>query len=83
VSFLSETPHADLQDLAAWLNEQGLDARVGSWSEREFFLDVPAAFVDFVIEAMTPEMAEYFAADGSQLDVNADGAPQEPAPRER
>jgi hypothetical protein len=32
---------------------------VGSYSDREFFLDAPDAFVDFVIEAMLPELADY------------------------
>ncbi len=59
VSFLSETPRADLERLADRVRRQGLDATLGSWSDREFFLDVPEAFVDFVIEAMTPDMAEY------------------------
>lgn len=59
VSFLSETPRADLEDLAAWLNAHGLAAMVGTYSEREFYLDAPAAFVDFVIEAMRPELADY------------------------
>lgn len=59
VAFLSETPRADLSDLLRWLKEHGLDATIGQWSDREFYLDVPAAFIDFVIEAMTPDMAEY------------------------
>jgi hypothetical protein len=59
VSFLSDTPKAALEDLAAWLAERGLAASVGSYSDREFYLDVPAALVDFVIEAMTPDLADY------------------------
>lgn len=59
VSFLSETPEADLQRLAACLEARGLPARVAAYSEREFYLDAPAAFVDFVIEAMLPELADY------------------------
>ena len=59
VSFLSETPRADLDDLAVWLGERGLEAQVGAYSDREFYLDAPAAFVDFVIEAMRPELADY------------------------
>lgn len=59
VSFLSETPRADLEELAGWVTGRGLDATVGGWSDQEFYLDVPDAFVDFVIEAMTPAMAEY------------------------
>ena len=59
VAFLSETPRTDLERLAAWVRSKGLDATLGQWSDREFFLDVPAAFIDFVIEAMTPDMAEY------------------------
>jgi hypothetical protein len=59
VSFLSDTPEAALQDLAAWMQARGLAASVGSYSDREFYLDAPDAFVDFVIEAMTPALAEY------------------------
>lgn len=59
VSFLSDTPRADLQALADWLNAQGVASSVGAYSDREFFLDAPAAFVDFVIEAMLPELADY------------------------
>lgn len=59
VSFLSETPEPDLQALAGWARARGLEAEVGAYSDREFWLDLPAAFVDFVIEAMRPELAEY------------------------
>lgn len=59
VSFISETPQAALEDLTAWLHAEGLAASVGSYSDKEFFLDAPEAFVDFVIEAMTPDLADY------------------------
>jgi len=61
VSFLSETPREDLEELAAWIRERGLKADVAAYSDREFYLDVPEAFVDFVIEAMRPELADYGA----------------------
>jgi hypothetical protein len=59
VSFLSETPRAELERLAAWLAARGIAAEVGAYSDREFYLDAPAALVDFVIEAMRPELADY------------------------
>lgn len=59
VAFLSDTPRADLEALAAWATARGLAASVGSYSDREFYLDAPDAFVDFVIEAMLPELADY------------------------
>ena len=59
MSFLSETPREALEDLAAWFEARNLAASVGAYSDREFYLDVPAAFVDFVIEAMRPELADY------------------------
>jgi hypothetical protein len=59
VSFLSEIPKAALEELAVWLLDRGIEASVGSYSEKEFFLDAPLAFVDFVIEAMTPDLADY------------------------
>ena len=63
VSFLSETPRAALDDLALWAQARGLRAEVGSYSDREFYLDAPDAFVDFVIEAMRPELADYDVAN--------------------
>jgi hypothetical protein len=36
-----------------------MEASVGAYSDKEFYLDAPAAFVDFVIEAMTPDLADY------------------------
>jgi hypothetical protein len=59
VSFLSDTPRAALEDLASWALAHGMEAAVGSYSNKEFFLDAPVAFVDFVIEAMTPDLADY------------------------
>ena len=59
VSFLSRTPRAALEDLASWAQARGMAASVGSYSDKEFYLDAPDAFVDFVIEAMTPDLAEY------------------------
>ena len=59
VSFLSDTPKAALEELAAWAQTHGMDAFVGSYSDREFYLDAPEAFVDFVLEAMLPELADY------------------------
>jgi hypothetical protein len=64
VSFLSETPKSDLEDLAGWAETHGMDASVGSYSDREFYLDAPAAFVDFVLEAMRPELADYDVSVG-------------------
>jgi hypothetical protein len=59
ISFLSRTPEADLKKLATWFENRGKSARLGSWSDREFYLDVPEVFVDFAIESMTPDLAEY------------------------
>lgn len=59
VSFLSLTPCADLEKLAAWFAARGITAEVGAYSDREFYLDAPDALVGFVIEAMRPELADY------------------------
>lgn len=59
ISLLSETPETDLKKLAVWFQEQGFETRMGSWSEKEFWLDVPSVFVDFVLESMLPELANY------------------------
>jgi len=59
VSFLSETPRADLETLRDWLAGRGVASSVGAYSNREFYLDIPEALVGFVIEAMLPELADY------------------------
>jgi hypothetical protein len=59
VSFVAEAPRAELDALAAWLDGRGVAARVGAYSGREFYLEAPDALVDFVIEAMRPELADY------------------------
>lgn len=59
VSFLSPNPKEDLRRCEEWFRSRGWRAVVGSWSEKEFYLDVPDVFVDFAIEAMRPELADY------------------------
>ena len=49
----------DLKKLAHWFENRGKATRMGNWSTKEFWLDVPEVFVDFAIEAMTPDLAEY------------------------
>ena len=72
VSFLSETPRAELESLATWAEGRGMKAVVGSYSDREFFLDAPDAFVDFVIEAMRPELADYSVIAESHAPMQRD-----------
>jgi hypothetical protein len=57
-------PREDLEELASWARERGLKAEVAAYSDREFYLDIPEAFVDFVVEAMRPELADYGATVG-------------------
>jgi len=59
ISFLSRQPEVELQKLAGWFQSKGKQTKLGAWSEREFYLDVPEVFVDFAIESMTPDLAEY------------------------
>lgn len=59
IAFLSDTPREALEALAIWARAHGLAASVGSYSDREFYLDLPDAFIDFVMEAMRPELAAY------------------------
>ncbi len=65
IAFLSATPEGELEKLGLWIQSRGLDTTMGSWSEKEYYLDVPDAFVDFVIEAMTADMADYSTSNES------------------
>lgn len=47
IFFLSKAPEKDLQRLAEWFQKHGHEAKIGAWSAREFWLDLPAIFVDF------------------------------------
>lgn len=59
ISFLSDSPEDELRKLAEWFKVRGFESRMGSWSSREFWLDVPEVFVDFTLESMTPDLAAY------------------------
>ena len=59
ISFLTTSPEDDLKRLAEWFERHGKKTKIGSWSKKEFYLNVPEVFVDFAIEAMTPDLAEY------------------------
>lgn len=67
ISFLSDTPKAALESLVVWARAHGMKASVGAYSDKEFYLDAPDAFVDFVIEAMTPDLADYGVDDNGAL----------------
>ncbi len=59
VSFLDDDPRTALERLANWAGQHGMAAEIGSYSDKEFYLDIPDAFIDFVVEAMLPELADY------------------------
>jgi hypothetical protein len=45
--------------LQAWTIAHGMKATVCSYFDWEFYSDALESFVDFVIEAMMPELANY------------------------
>lgn len=49
ISLLSDTPRESLEGLARWFEYKGEMTELGSWSEKEFWLDAPDIFVDFVL----------------------------------
>ncbi|MBN1685145.1 MAG: hypothetical protein JW852_00745 [Spirochaetales bacterium] len=59
ISFLSDEPEKELRKLGTWIESMGYKPLVRAFSDEEFFLDVPGVFVDFIIEAMTPDCADY------------------------
>ena len=59
IAFLSEQPEKELKQLATEIEKRGYKTFVLGYSDKEFFLDIPDVFVDFVIEAMTPDCADY------------------------
>ena len=59
IAFLSEQPEEELRQLATEIENKGFKTIVLGYSDKEFFMDIPEVFIDFVIEAMTPDCAEY------------------------
>ncbi len=59
IAFLSERPEKELRQLADEIEYMSCKTVVLGFSDKEFFLDIPEVFADCVIEAMTPECAEY------------------------
>ncbi len=59
IAFTTPTPEQDLERLQQWLSSKRIESFINAYSPSEFYLDAPELFVDFVIEAMTPEMAHY------------------------
>jgi len=59
IAFLSEHPEEELRKLATEIENKGYKTIVLGFSDKEFFLDIPDVFIDFVIEAMTPDCADY------------------------
>ena len=59
ISFLSDEPESDFMRLGTWIEGMGYRPVIRAFSDKEFFLDIPGVFVDFIIEAMTPDCADY------------------------
>ncbi|MBI4433728.1 hypothetical protein HY632_03070 [Candidatus Uhrbacteria bacterium] len=57
MAFLDADPKAATEALIRWLEQSGIASRAGAWSEREYWVDCPELFVDFVIEIMHPAVA--------------------------
>ncbi|MCF8070192.1 MAG: hypothetical protein K9L30_16535 [Desulfobacterales bacterium] len=59
IAFTSDKPEEELEKLSAWFKNRGFETTIGSWSDKEFYLDVPEVFLDFSIEVMYPDIADY------------------------
>ncbi len=58
VAFISKTPKQDVIRLKKWILHNHVSVTEGSWSGKEFYLDCPDVFLDFVIEIMHSSIAE-------------------------
>lgn len=58
IAFISERPKEEVGRLKEWIQARGIKTSEGSWTEREFWLDCPEVFVDFVLEIMHRNIVE-------------------------
>ena len=58
IAFLSPDPRTDISEIAHWIAGQNRKVLTGQWSDREFYLDCPDVFIDFVIEIMDDKIVE-------------------------
>lgn len=58
VSFISENPIEHIEKVRAWAEKKGLKFYQNSWSDREFYFDLPELFVDWVVEVMHVSILE-------------------------
>jgi len=58
IGFISDNPEAEVERIKKWAEEKGLEFVQGSWSDLEFWFDLPEFFNDFVIEIMNRKILE-------------------------
>ena len=58
VAFLSSAPRRLLNEIKNWAEAKGIKYREGSWSEKEFYFDLPNIFINFVVEVMHTSIVE-------------------------
>lgn len=58
ISFLSDTPKEDIDEIKKWAKTKGVAFKHGGWSDKELWFDFPELFVNFVIEIMHTSVVE-------------------------
>ena len=59
IGFISNSPEADLKELQEWFHERGHVSEIGQYyddTDMDLWFDVPGIFLDFVIEAVHPQL---------------------------
>ncbi len=58
IAFLSDNPQGVLDKVKAWAETKGIKYREGGWSDIERYFDLPAIFINFVVEVMHTSIEE-------------------------
>ena len=50
LAFISDQPLKDITSIEDWFNKKQIETKLGTWSDKEHWIDCPEVFNDFVIE---------------------------------
>ncbi|MDO8470386.1 MAG: hypothetical protein Q7S63_00205, partial [bacterium] len=58
IAFITEDPKKEIERIKQWIQSQDVTVVDGKWTDKEFWLDCPEVFIDFVLEIMHTSVVE-------------------------
>jgi len=58
IAFICDNPKEQIEKIENWASSKNINFKKGSWSDREYWFDLPDMFIDFVVEIMHKSVTE-------------------------